>query len=258
MKVSDLVTYLKIHASPLKGGQRMTRDKEEYVAFIDDAIQETAKILIQQREPNLFMEWRFNVVNGKTDYALYQDIAPGSAALQAIDNLGRFHSLFILSNDGKVWFPYKLQNQIEAMVDADPNSSKPWPVAHVRLVAGHGGATGTEGDIVITIENPPDYDKTLGGRLGVFILPARIIKTTNDAFEPALPSFAWQYCKKYALRAMYLADGNEKGYAMLDESLKEAELTLRAHSGGPISDQPDYVQDVQAEERGGVVPGGWT
>jgi hypothetical protein len=258
MRIGDLITYLKIHAAPLKSGQKMAREREEWLAFLDDAVQETAKILIQQREPNLFMEWRFNIVNGKVDYALYTDIAPGSAALQGIDNLGRFHSLWILSKTGQTWFPYKLQNEIEAMIDADPQSTKPWPIAHVRLVSGHGGATGTEGDVVITIENPPDYDLALGGRLGVFVLPTRLVTTVSDDFQPALPAFAWQYAKKYALRAMYLADGNEKGYGMLDESLKEAEITLRAHSGGSISDEPVYVQDVQAEERGGVVPGGWT
>lgn len=258
MNFGDLVTYLKIHASPLKSGQKMVRDTEEYAAFLSDAIQETAKILIQQREPNLFMEWFFNVVNGKKDYALYADIAPGSLSLQGIANLGRFHSLYILSRDGQTWFPYKLQNFIEAMTDSAPASTKPWPIAHVRLVAGHGGASGTEGDITITIENPPDYDSALGGRLGVFVMPARLTKTTNPLFEPALPVFAWEYVRKHALRAMYLADSNEKGYGMLDGSMKEAEATLRAHSGGSISDEPVYVQDVQAEERGGVVPGGWT
>jgi len=247
VKISTLIRYLKVHAAPIKAGQTQARSRLDYITFLDEAIQECAKVLIEQREPWLLRVITFNVTAAKKDYVLSVDIATGGL-LGGRENIARPAALHILDEGGTRWVRHRILNHLEAMEQADPSTTTHWPVARWHVGTGGGMSANFEGDYILTIENPPAYTKASGGRLAVLCLPSILADDVADAFEPALPAYAWGFVKRHALRQMYLADGNTESYAAMEQEMVETERRLRAGAGGGMSEDPEYVHDVRAGE----------
>jgi len=245
MKLSELLRFLRVHRSPIKSAQGLARPKEDLILFLNEAIEETAKILVEQREPHMAPEWVFDVVSGKKRYLLATEVAPGSAVLRDARDLLRPHSLFIKTQNGMAWIEVVLTDKATALRDVAIESQHVRTRAYFELVAGTGDV---EGELALVFENPPNWSMAEGARLTVYVKPAVIPDDADDDYEPWLPPLAWSFAKRYAVKLQYLADGAREQAEALDRMLLELEGRMRLTAGGGMSDQPEYVRDVTADE----------
>lgn len=241
--------YIRSFGAPLRAPGLDALAKENLVAFVNEAVQEAAKICIEAREPMMLSEWRFDIVAEQKVYPLYQ--IAGGTPLKGISNFARPHTLFIASRNGDEWVKWSIIDKRKALSMSFPQDKRPAPGCYFEVRPGHGGSTGTEGDLALCMENPPNYAYVQGGRLNVHILPSEISKTTDDNFEPWLPRLADTFVKRYSLRLAYQSIGKNEQYDKMEDEMDRVEQRLRNAIGSGMSDDPQSVFWEQSLEEYG-------
>lgn len=249
-KLKSYIDFLRSFSAPLRSPGTDALAREQLIGFVDDGLQEAAKILIEAREPWMLTEWAFDVVSGQKVYPFYSSIAPGAVALKGAVNFVRASTLFIISQGGDEYVKYALTDKRRALLNARPLDPTPTPMAYIETRSGHGGASGTEGDLALVMENPPNYSAVGGGRLSVYIQPRPLASNEPDDWEPHVPPAADDFVRWHALSLCYLATGKNEQYRELRKQLADSEARLRAAVGTGISDDPQHVFDERSVEEG--------
>ena len=247
--VGTYLNYLRVHRGPRKDPARVNMSRENLMTHLNEAIQDTARLLIDAKEPWMVTKVVATLTKDQETYTLNNGgIMDDSANLENRSSFARPHSLRVLSEDGKTSVGYRIVTLREGSdLWAPAADSTEVPVASLRVASGDGteavGAGGAEAEFEIVLWRPPNYTKTGALEFYYYFLPSMLSTTTVDGWEPAIPRYADRCVKLYALRSLYLSEGMPEFVQALEGEIQRAIMNMTSVSASTLSDDPQYVRD---------------